>query len=436
MKKTIITVLVALLLLSFLTVASVSANDYKVNYNTNTSYSNSIYFRRLNAVELTGNYATDILNVAFSQEGYHESNSSSDMTGYSDGNKNYTEYGYCAGVNGEPWCASFISWCARRARIPKEVLHTSVYACASYFGAEFRKSGEYTPKAGDIIIFDWVKDGLCTLMPIEAHGDHVSLVYRVSGDTVYYIDGNGTDLQGNDANDVRCHSRKISDENIKGYGVYTDKAADISLVKRTYVFGQYSDVDETLWYGYEAQQTIKTAFELGLVSGKSPTTFAPNGELLVCEALTLAARVFSRQSEDNYLFEQSEGNFWYDCYLNYCIENGIISVERFSSDDMFRPATRREMAQIFAYALPQSKLTAINNISTIPDIHSGSDGEKEILLLYNAGILGGGDEYGTFYPETAITRAEATAIITREAVCDLRLNLSLLPVFTKNSQLT
>ena len=425
MKKTLVILVLTALALALLPAAGGPAAA--IEYEGSSSYMSGVYYSRLKTLELTGDYATDLLAVAFSQEGYHEGDSYQEMDGYSSGDGNYTEYGRCLGVNAQPWCASFISWCARRAEIPGSVIANGSNACATSLGVEFRRASEYTPKAGDIVIFDMVKNGLNSKEPAAAYGDHVGIVYRVTDTTIYYIDANSADRRDHDTNAVICHSRLLSDEDIKGYGVYTDKAADMSRVKRIYIRGQFTDVDETLWYGDDGQKTIRTAFEMGLVSGKSATAFVPEGELRVCEALTLAARVRSLCVGDDNLFEQSEGKHWYDCYVNYCVKNAVIALDRFTEQDMLRPATRREMAEIFACALPAEYLEPINEIDSLPDVEPGSEGEAAILMLYNAGVLGGGDEYGTYYPDKTVTRAEAAAILTREALPELRLKLELKP---------
>ena len=195
-----------------------------------TPYEVSVYYDRLMETELTGEYATDLLIVAFSQLGYHEGNSYVEMHGCSKGSGNYSEYGRVMGANGQPWCASFISWCAGRAGIPEDVITPSITACADSFGVEYHKRGEYVPKPGDIVIFDWVRNGLNDKEPEAEYGDHVGIVYRVTDKEMYYINGNGPDLKGRDTNCVKCLSRLLYDRNIKGYGVYSEEPADMSLI--------------------------------------------------------------------------------------------------------------------------------------------------------------------------------------------------------------
>ena len=68
-------------------------------------------------------------------------------------------------------------------------------------------------------------------------------------------------------------------------------------------------------------------------------------------------------------------------------------------------------------ALPYSEYTQINTIAngSLPDVDDivFMDADTRIYTLYRAGILTGSDAYGTFNPDTNITRAEVSAIISR-----------------------
>ena len=60
-----------------------------------------------------------------------------------------------------------------------------------------------------------------------------------------------------------------------------------------YVPGQFTDVDESRWYGTEGQGVIRLVWELGLMNGMGNGTFLPEGSLRVCEAVKLAAVIRS-----------------------------------------------------------------------------------------------------------------------------------------------
>jgi uncharacterized repeat protein (TIGR02543 family) len=144
---------------------------------------------------LTGNQSDDIVSVAVAQKG-----------------KKAADFGFTTA-----WCAYFVSWCGK---IAASNLFTksfgtakdmAVYMCNNnqgklyYFtdavktsldnknaGTPDYSTGNYistsrssfTPQKGDLIIFNWESSG-------GFYWDHIGIVTSVSGNTVYYADGNG-----------------------------------------------------------------------------------------------------------------------------------------------------------------------------------------------------------------------------------------------------
>ena len=90
-----------------------------------------------------------------------------------------------------------------------------------------------------------------------------------------------------------------------------------------------------------------------------------------------------------------------------------------------RPATRGEMAYIFAHTLPSAALKSINTVKRIPDVSSGSAFSSEIFTLYKAGILDGYTANHYFRASNNITRGEASAIISRLVNQSSRLQFSI-----------
>ena len=210
------------------------------SYPVSISYNNSSYYKSLKYVKLTGNQRTDLVNVALSQVGYHEGNSTMQLNGKNtSGSQDYTEYAYWFGtqVKGNSyghyyaWCAMFISWCARQARIPTSVISNAAYACAdgsskkggySYFHMDYNNRGAYTPQPGDLIFFgNW---------------DHVGIVYKVANGKVYTVEGN------ND-NSVKKSSYSLNSSYIKCYGVpkYTSSMASSILIYNAYLSNYFSN---------------------------------------------------------------------------------------------------------------------------------------------------------------------------------------------------
>jgi transglutaminase-like putative cysteine protease len=74
-------------------------------------------------------------------------------------------------------------------------------------------------------------------------------------------------------------------------------------------------------------------------------------------------------------------------------------------------ATRAIFAGIMANALPDDALAALGTVKEIPDVSDSTRFAGSIYQLYNAGILGGADEYGTFHPYDTIRRSEVAVVV-------------------------
>jgi len=109
---------------------------------------------------------------------------------------NETKYGAFTKVNFQPWCGSFVMWCADQAgvKVPNTV---STPAGA----AAFKKAGAWIdavladPEPGDICYFDFPADGVDRI-------SHVGIVIKDNGDgTVWTIEGNTSpDKKGSQRN--------------------------------------------------------------------------------------------------------------------------------------------------------------------------------------------------------------------------------------------
>lgn len=95
--------------------------------------------------------------------------------GYTEKNDNETKYGAWYGVNKEPWCAIFVSWCYDKAGLLDKVAAQSKKGFASCdAGLQwFAKKGKIIPigeaKEGDIVFFQFDND---------AQPDHVGIVEK------------------------------------------------------------------------------------------------------------------------------------------------------------------------------------------------------------------------------------------------------------------
>lgn len=186
----------------------------------------------------------------------------------------------------------------------------------------------------------------------------------------------------------------------------------------------FQDVPVDAWYAKD----VLAVQDLGIIQGKGNNIFDPNGLLTVAEAITMAAKTRAWYNGDE--IPVVEGK-WYAGAVQYAKENGVLA-DWITAAYILKPmeaynpsANRGVMAYLFAYALPSSEYNAINRVDELPDVHISTQYQGEILALYNAGILSGLDEYGTFKGGISITRAEAAAILNRVVNKENRLVLSL-----------
>ena len=125
---------------------------------------------------------------------------------------------------------------------------------------------------------------------------------------------------------------------------------------------------------------------------------------------------------DHIVFSKSENiqnAKWYDMYIDYAVENGIIGKTQFTESEYTRNITRAEICDMIALAIPEEEFTVINDVKGIPDVLRDSTNADVYLTLYKAGVLLG-DEKGNFKPEADIKRSEIAAIINRVALPENR----------------
>ncbi len=139
-----------------------------------------------NSYTNTGDQRKDIIGVAKTQLGYKE------------GSNNDTKYGDWYGLPNQPWCAMFVTWCAREAGIPSNVLKSSAVASpkSGYFNISYYRGNSYTPKAGDLFFTESFS--------------HVGLVYYIDGSYFYTIEGNSNNTGSSEGTSVVTNKRKIS----------------------------------------------------------------------------------------------------------------------------------------------------------------------------------------------------------------------------------
>ncbi|MCL2814556.1 MAG: S-layer homology domain-containing protein [Oscillospiraceae bacterium] len=182
----------------------------------------------------------------------------------------------------------------------------------------------------------------------------------------------------------------------------------------------FTDVRESDWY----YSDVKTAWQSGLINGKSDTLFAPDDNLTYAEAVKLAACMHQLYTTGKVTLVPGTGSDWHTTYVSYAKTNNIISKDYAWNT----PATRAGYMEIFANALPDDALAAINTVpgGKIPDVPSTHAQASAIYKLYRAGIVQGVDTVTrACNPGSNIKRSEVAAILTRMMNPDKRVEFTM-----------
>ena len=182
--------------------------------------------------------------------------------------------------------------------------------------------------------------------------------------------------------------------------------------------GIFYDLIATQWYF----EYVESAVSLGLINGTEERKFLPAQGLKLSEAIKLAAVIHNKHNGGDGVFHQ--GWPWYQVYIDYALENGIIGTEDF--DDFDKIATRAEMVYILSGCVPESALEDINTIDYLPDMAEESRFAHSVIKLFRAGVITGSDEQRNFYPDSTITRAEVSVVVMRIVNHGLRVRFDIL----------
>ena len=182
----------------------------------------------------------------------------------------------------------------------------------------------------------------------------------------------------------------------------------------------FVDVAVNAWYYNDVLVAVKD----GLVNGRTATTYVPEGNITIAEAIKLASTMHQKHTAGAVTLTNGT-DAWYSTYVAYAVANGIIKDGEYT--DMNAIATRAQFASIFAAALPAEALAAINAVEDgkIPDVKMADSYGAAVYKLYNAGILTGNDAIGTFAPMSNIKRSEVAAIVNRMMHVENRKNIAL-----------
>ncbi len=233
-------------------------------------------------------------------------------------------------------------------------------------------------------------------------------------------------------------------------------AAQEGWSRVTTYHNQFQDVPPDSWFG----DSVRTAYEYGIMTGTSDTAFNPGGTVTFAEAVALAARLVSVYAGEPIPEEASSP--WYRKYADVLYDHGVlVEGESYPYDEA---VGRQTFARLIVCVIPKGTMPVVNEsikLGMIPDLSTGSPyydaafalvgggmlGPDEIdwygsmpgfstpeamgdpynmeeydsiYAAYQWGVLTGNDPYGTFAPSSTISRAEVAALMSRVCVPSLR----------------
>ena len=213
---------------------------------------------------------------------------------------------------------------------------------------------------------------------------------------------------------ITVNAGRLSD-----YDAVSGSDGSLSNFHRIHVYeqGQFEDVRSDAWFA----DNVAAAYEYGILLGTGEDRFGVGDTLTIAQAAAIADRLHNQYYGGSGKFVQ--GQPWYQVYMDYAADYGILSVGQY---DPLADATRAQFAEILSAALPDEALPAINQVTELPDVDASEPCISAVLRLYNAGILTGNDDYGTFGPHLSINREQIAAMATRVVDGKLRVPLDLM----------
>ena len=140
----------------------------------------------------------------------------------------------------DAWCATFVSAVAIKlgytSIIPTECGCPKMIELFKNLGA-WVENDAYTPKAGDVIFYDWEDSGAGDN---TGNADHVGIVEKVSGTTI-------TVIEGNKNNAVERRTLQVSGRYIRGYGVpkydaeVVDAKKSVDVIAKEVIDGKWGN---------------------------------------------------------------------------------------------------------------------------------------------------------------------------------------------------
>ena len=172
----------------------------------------------------------------------------------------------------------------------------------------------------------------------------------------------------------------------------------------------FTDVTADRWsYTY-----IKQMYDAGVVSGMTPTTFEPAGDVTRAQFVTMLAGL-AKADVSKYpatSFRDVPEGAWYAPYVNWALANGIVSGTSATTFSPDAKITRQDMA-VMLYQYTQRYDVALQQQTVTPFMDESSISAyalPAVQALHRAGVISGMPD-GSFQPLGTATREQACVVL-------------------------
>ena len=197
----------------------------------------------------------DVLNIACGQLGVTESPAGS----------NRTKYGKWMGLDGQPWCMSFVQWCFHQAGTPLPHKTGSCSALLNWYQKNRPECVVKDPQPRDIAIFTF---------------GHTGIVERALPGSVMCIEGNTSPGQsGSQANGGGVYRRQRNLALVRAFIRPFPKKEDIMTGKE--IYDALSDYLSRQTVPNWAKAELEEAVKMGITDGSNPMQLIPRYQAVI-----------------------------------------------------------------------------------------------------------------------------------------------------------
>lgn len=197
----------------------------------------------------------DVLNIAVGQLGTTESPAGS----------NRTKYGKWMGLDGQPWCMSFVQWCFHQAGMPLPHKTGSCSALLNWYQKNRPDCVVKDPQPGDIAIFTF---------------GHTGIVERALPGSVMCIEGNTSPGQsGSQDNGGGVYRRQRNLALVRAFIRPFPKKEDIMTGKE--IYDALSDYLSRQPVPNWAKAELEEAVKMGITDGSNPMQLIPRYQAVI-----------------------------------------------------------------------------------------------------------------------------------------------------------